>query len=328
MIMMRTLLTSSVLLLATLTSSLAAPPVKTLKELQALQHKVSSVAQKVQPATVSLFSAKNGASGSGVIVNRDGLILTAAHVVRGAEEMNVIFPDGTEARGKVLGANYTRDAAMIQITGKGPWPYAPIGHSKNLKSGDFVVALGHAGGFDAVRTPPVRFGRVLATGSGGFINTDCTLIGGDSGGPLFDLEGRVIAIHSSIGLSLNINNHTGIDGFRRDWERLKRGESWGKLGASTLEDPDNPVIGIYTGRTIGGGVIVTDVVPNGPAHKAGLQRGDIIRSIAGEYIRNQRRLNAVIFQFKPGDSVKVEILRQRKTLTRKVVLGRRGELNR
>ncbi len=104
--------------------------------------------------------------------------------------------------------------------------------SKNLKSGDLVIALGHAGGYDPVRTPPVRFGRVISSDASGFLNTDCTLIGGDSGGPLFDLEGNVIGIHSSIGHSLSVNNHTGIDGFKKGWDRMKKGESWGRLGGT------------------------------------------------------------------------------------------------
>lgn len=317
---------TALIMLATLTGVGADTAVRNLNDLKKLQSQISQVAEKVMPATVSIFSAKNGASGSGVIVNKDGLILTAGHVVRGAEEMTVIFPDGTQAQAKVLGANYTRDSAMIQITDKGPWPYAKIGHSKDLKTGDLVVALGHAGGYDAVRTPPVRFGRVISTDQNGFINTDCTLIGGDSGGPLFDLEGRVIAIHSSIGYSLSINNHTGIQGFRKDWDRLIKGETWGRLGGSSLEDPDNPVIGIFTAQSRSGGIIITDVIRNGPAHQAGLRRGDIIRNIDGKYIRNTRRLNAVIFQFKPGDTVKIRITRGEDTLIRSVKLGRRGDL--
>ncbi|NWK55332.1 trypsin-like peptidase domain-containing protein [Verrucomicrobiaceae bacterium N1E253] len=304
----------------------APDPILSLSDLKSLQANIKQVSKKVMPATVSVFSAKNGASGSGVIVSKDGLILTAGHVVRGAEEMTVIFPDGSQAKGKVLGANYTRDAAMIQITDKGPWPYAPIGHSGKLKTGDPVIALGHAGGYDPVRTPPVRFGRVISTDRQGFINTDCTLIGGDSGGPLFDLQGRVIAIHSSIGYSHKINNHSGIDGFRKDWDKLKSGETWGRLGSSSLDDPDNPVIGIFTAHSRNGGVVITNVIKGGPAFKAGLRGGDIIRSINGNEIRNQRRLSAIIFQFKPGDTVKIRVTRGEDSLTRNVTIGRKGDL--
>ena len=84
------------------------------------------------PATVALLSEKTQSSGSGVITTADGLILTAAHVVQGADEMTVVFPDGEQVPGKVLGANYSKDIAMVQIIGKGPWPFAGMGASKTL----------------------------------------------------------------------------------------------------------------------------------------------------------------------------------------------------
>jgi len=322
----------TLLTLAPLHSGLqAAPTVNNINDLKSLQSKINKVTQKVLPATVSVFSAKNGASGSGVIVSADGLILTAGHVVKGAEEMTVIFPNGKQAQAKVLGANYTNDTGMIQIIDpahSGPWPYASLGDSKKLSTGDFVIALGHAGGYDPVRTPPVRFGRVFSTDNKGFINTDCALIGGDSGGPLFDLHGRVIGIHSSIGYSLSINNHTSIANFLKDWEKLKKGETWGSLGGSALDNPDSPILGIFTLPSSYGGVAVQHVIKGGPAFKAGLRRGDVIRSINNQDIRNSRRLNAIVFQYKPGDTVNIRVHRGGKSLLRKVTLGRRGDFSR
>jgi len=316
---------AALITLTSMTGLHAEPSVRSIQDLKKLQTTINKVVKKVQPATVSIFSAKNGASGSGVIVSSDGLILTAGHVARGAEEMTVIFPDGKQAHAKVLGANYSRDSAMIQITDQGSWPYVSLGYSKGLKTGDLVIALGHAGGYDPVRSAPVRFGRVISTSPNGFINTDCSLIGGDSGGPLFDMHGRLIAIHSSIGYSLKINNHTGIDGFRQDWHKLKNGDTWGQLGGNSLDDPDNPVIGIFTVPTRSGGVAIEQDIKGGPAFKAGLRRGDIIRSINNQYVRNSRRLNAIIFQFNAGDTVKIRITRGNETITRLVTLGRRGD---
>jgi serine protease Do len=194
-----------------------------------LESRIEAVSQQVMPATVALISQKSGSSGSGVITTADGLILTAAHVVQGATELEVVFSDGKQVTGKVLGANFSKDIAMVQITTPGPWPCAEMGDSKSLTAGDWVLALGHSAGFDAARTPPVRFGRVISRGPGYFLTTDCTLIGGDSGGPLFDLDGKIIGINSSIGVSLTNNNHAGIDGFKQDWDRIKGGEAWGKL---------------------------------------------------------------------------------------------------
>lgn len=304
----------------------AKAPVNSLEDLKTIQTKVEAVAKKTLPATVSLFSTKNGASGSGVIVSESGLILTAGHVVRGADEMTVIFPNGKQTQGKVLGANYTRDSAMIQIIdNQKKWPHAEVGYSKDLKVGDLVVALGHAGGYDAVRTPPVRFGRLIARGNNHFVTTDCTLIGGDSGGPLFDLDGRVIGIHSSIGLRLSSNNHASIEGFRQDWDKLVEGKTWGRLGGSSLDDPDSPVIGVIAGDSVEGGMALQAVIEGGPAAEAGIRTGDILMSINGRPIGNLRKLHAELARHKAGNVILVGISREGQKLTRKVELGRRGD---
>ncbi|MEC9055867.1 MAG: trypsin-like peptidase domain-containing protein, partial [Verrucomicrobiota bacterium] len=195
-------------------------------QLKELESKVEEVSRQGLPATVSLFSEKSESSGSGVIISRKGLILTAGHVVEGLEEVTVVFPDGKQARGRVLGSNLSKDAAMVRLEPEGEWPFVALGDSRGTKVGDFVISLGHAGGYDALRSPPVRFGRVVALNPLGFIGTDCALIGGDSGGPLFNLKGEVIGIHSSNWASLMANNHTGVQNFKVDWSSLEKGETW------------------------------------------------------------------------------------------------------
>ena len=171
----------------------AREPANSIADLVKLETKVSQVAAKTMSATVALVSEKTGSSGSGVLVTADGLILTAAHVVQGMSEVDVYFPDGKKWLGKVLGANYSKDIGMVKMIEAGPWPHVELGESKPLEAGDWVVALGHSAGFDPARTPPIRFGRVMSDGPGNFFTTDCTLIGGDSGGPLFDLDGKLVA---------------------------------------------------------------------------------------------------------------------------------------
>ena len=318
---------ATILLIITQSETRAESTINSLADLKAIQTKVEAVSKKVLPATVSLFSTKNGASGSGIIVSEDGLILTAGHVIRGADTVTIIFPDGKQERGKVLGANYTRDSAMVQIIGeKKKWPHAEVGYSKDLEIGDLVIALGHAGGYDAVRTPPVRFGRLISRAHNQFITTDCTLIGGDSGGPLFDLEGRVIGIHSSIGPKLSTNNHASIEGFRENWDRLKEGNTWGRLGSSGLADPDAPVIGILTGDALHGGIAIRAVVEGGPAAEAGIRAGDAVLSINGKAVTNLRALHAEIAKHKSGDTVLIRLIRDEKKISRKLKLGRRGDL--
>ena len=150
-------------LLAALMPLQAREPARNLEDLARLEKKVEAVSRKVMPATVALLSERTGSSGSGVITNESGLILTAAHVVQGADSLLVVFPDGKQVQGKVLGANYSKDIAMVKIVDEGKWPFVEMGASKTLEAGDWVVALGHSAGFDPGRTPPVRFGRVIST---------------------------------------------------------------------------------------------------------------------------------------------------------------------
>lgn len=292
--------------------------VKGLARLRALQDKVERVTEKALPATVSLFSKKSESSGSGVIISREGLILTAGHVVDGLDEITVVFPDGKQASGKVLGSNRTKDSAMVKLVEEGPWPFVELGDSKTVKVGDFVISLGHAGGYDPLRTPPVRFGRVVGANTLGFIGSDCTLIGGDSGGPLFDLEGKLIGIHSSIGASLMSNNHSSIQNFKTDWERLERGETWGKLTMNPLMNPDRPVIGFNVAGSVPGGVKLAEVYRDSPAEVAGMKRGDILVSVDGSKVGTLRELQGILADRKPGDQV--ELTFRRRTETRKTTL--------
>ncbi len=308
-------------------SSQARQPIPDLNELGRLEAKVSAASQKVLPATVALLSERTGSSGSGVITSEDGLILTAAHVVQGAESMLVVFPDGKQVQGKVLGANYSKDIAMVKIQDKGKWPFVTLGQSKSLDAGDWVIALGHSAGFDAARTPPVRFGRVVSKGPGNFLTTDCTLIGGDSGGPLFDTDGKLIAIHSSIGKSLSNNNHAGIDGFREDWDRILNGETWGSLSLNPFANPEMPVLGIGMAMIRGlRGVIVESVVQGSPAAAAGVRTGDLITSFDGSEVRDGGELLQMLAKRQAGDQAKLGIQRDRRKLEVDVMLKRRSEL--
>ena len=305
----------------------AREPARNLGDLTRLESKVEAVAAKVLPATVALLSTRTGSSGSGVIASEDGLILTAAHVVEGTAELLVVFPNGKQVQGKVLGANFSKDVALVRITESGKWPFVAMGTSKPLAAGDWVIALGHSAGFDAGRTPPVRFGRVMSKGPLNFLTTDCTLIGGDSGGPLFDLDGKIVGIHSSIGTPLTTNNHAGIDGFREDWDRLLAGETWGELSMNPFANPEMPVLGIIMGKTRADkGVLVVRMIPSSPAAAGGARTGDVIHSLDGDEVHNDKELLLLLAQHKAGDKVKLGILRDTESLDIKVTLKRRSDL--
>jgi serine protease Do len=302
-------------------------PAATVADLVDLEKKVAAVSAKTMPATVALVSENTGSSGSGVLVSEDGLILTAAHVVQGMKEVDIYFADGKKWLGKVLGANFSKDIGMVKMVEAGPWPFVKIGESKPLEAGDWVVALGHSAGFDPARTPPIRFGRLMSDGPGNYFTTDCTLIGGDSGGPLFDLDAKLVVINSSIGESWKNNNHAGVDGFREDWDRLLKGETWGTLQMNPMANPETPVLGIGMGMNEGtDGVLVYKVEPNSPAAAAGVRVGDVIRSVDGDRVREGAELQEVLVKREVGDKVKLGIVREEAEIEIEVELVKREEL--
>lgn len=201
-----------------------------LAALEKVEKEVQGVAEKATPCIVAITHPERRglASGSGCVIAANGLILTAAHVVGDAKMVNVVFADHKLVHARVLGADYHRDVALAMIAEPGDYPFMELGDTTTLGIGDMVVALGHPGGFDPQRKPPVRFGRVFEFDHNRYIRTDCTLAGGDSGGPLFDLSGRVVGVHSSVGTDLSVNNDVPAEAVRADWDRLMRGDHWGQ----------------------------------------------------------------------------------------------------
>lgn len=298
-----------------------------IEDLRALEVATKRVVDKCTPATVGLFVGMG--AGSGVIVSEDGLVLTAAHV-SGAPgtKCSVVLPDGTRVEGKSLGINAKLDSGMIQITGKskaenGKWPVVQMGKSGDLKKGQWVVSLGHHGGWRAGRPPVARLGQVLDNQKD-LIRTNCTLVGGDSGGPLFDLDGRLIGIHSRIGFTLAHNIHVPMDGFKTDWDQLAASVEVGKapktapvyFGAS-FEDAE--------GKEVKGakGVKVTFVAEDGPAAEGGLRVDDEITSFDGTSVKVADDVRKLLARRRAGDEVEVVVARGARTETLTVTLTRR-----
>ncbi len=200
------------------------PTPKNPQELLALEAQVKQVVAKALPCVVGIRIGTE--QGSGVLVSEDGLVMTAGHVAGKAnQEAVILFHDGKTGKGKTLGVFRSGDAGLVKITDAGKWPFLERGRSADLKPGDWCVALGHPLGYMKDRPPVVRVGRIVQVGEG-LLQTDCALVAGDSGGPLLDLSGKVIGIHSRIGGAMNMNFHVPVDLFTSHWDRLVRGEEW------------------------------------------------------------------------------------------------------
>jgi serine protease Do len=304
-----------------------APSVKNLDDLKQLSSKIIAMSERCVAATVCLMSPNGRGAGSGVIVSEDGLILTAAHV-RAAigNEVVVIFNDGTRKPGKSLGADNNRDAAMVQLTEKGPYPYVEVGSSEKLMRNQWCIAIGHPGGFDPTRTAPLRLGRILSNTR--FITSDSVVVGGDSGGPLYDTDGNVIGIHSNIGATLSENRHVPIKAFHDYWEQMKKGETRGtRFSGQGNIDPNRTILGTQLAPTNkDGGVPISGIIPKSPAEKAGLKAGDIIVAVDKQDVETREKLIANIGKKKPGDKVTLSIMRGDEKKDIQVVLGRLGDL--
>lgn len=294
-----------------------------LNSLRSRQAKVQEVVAKNMGAVVAVTDGIG--FGSGVIVSEDGLVLTAAHVMaNGGDNYRIVFPGGKEVKAKPLGKNLNMDAGMVRIAEPGKYPFVELGKYKKLKLGDWCVCLGHPGGYELGRTPPVRVGKVLELNKNDLV-TDCALIGGDSGGPLFDLDGKLIGIHSSIGNNIAINRHVSVDTYKQCWDKLVAGKQWGNL-PSLNSNPDTD----KSEKRAGLGVSIepsqtqakiTRVRSGSPAERVGMKVGDIITAFDGKQITSSTALIDLIKQKKPGDSAKVTTVRNSTVLNYQVILS-------
>lgn len=292
--------------------------VTSVDELRSLERQVEETSKRVIPATVGLQIG--AASGSGVIVSPDGWVLTAGHVSdEPGRAVTIILHDGRRVKGISMGSNKTVDSGLVRILDKGPWPYAQMGTSEDLKKGQWLIAIGHPGGYRVGRSPVVRLGRLTAADVS-TLTTDNTLVGGDSGGPLYDLDGRVIGIHSRISQLVTVNMHVPVDQYVKDWDRMAKGESWGNLGPR-LPQFRLPYMGIQWENSEGG-LKLRSVVEGSPADKAGLRAGDTILKIDGRDMKTQADVTYVLQRRAAGQVISVEVLREgAENQTLKVRLG-------
>lgn len=286
------------------------------KDLYAIQHRLQELLPKAKKGLVAIEA--NDGAGSGVIISPEGLILTAAHVIgKTGKKMKVRFANGKRASAISLGGSELSDAGMLKIIDEGPWPFVDMAENQSSQIGDWCFGLGHPGGFDAKRGIVVRIGRIIGK-KDETMQTDSRLLGGDSGGPLFDFQGKVIAIHSRISQKPDQNFHVPIESFQANWDFFKNQdlltfneiEKGGFLGVACEEEED--------------GLLVKSIVPNSAAAEAGLQAGDVLVKIDDQWVNNREKLTILISSKKPNEEVSIEYKRENTTNRIQLKLGIRS----
>ena len=282
------------------------------------------------PMMPSPQQQKHTSLGSGFIISNDGYILTNNHVVDHADKVTVRLQDRRTLTATVIGTDPTYDIALLKVDAGGSLPAVSIGDSRSLKPGQWVLAIGSPFGFDYTVTQGIvsAVGRNLGQRDQpytSFIQTDVPINRGNSGGPLFDLQGRVVGINLQI--YSNTGDYTGvsfsipIDVAMNAVQQLKSNGyvSRGMLGV-TMQSVDDDIVKAFK-LDNGAGAAVVDVSPDSGAAKAGIQPGDIILSYNGQTLQQASDLPPLVGMTKPGTRVPLEILRNGKKQTLQVAIG-------
>lgn len=298
---------------------------------------IRSILEKVGPSVVSIHTGtrQGDAAGSGIIINKDGLILTNAHVIEGATSIEVDLNDGRSATATVVGSVTDNDVALVSVKGLDNLTPAVLGSSSDLQVGDSVVAIGNA--LNLGEAPSVTTGIVSAVGRSlqsptgatltDLIQTDAAINPGNSGGALVNSQGDVVGVNTAIlADAQNIGFALSIDSIKSIIDDVVAGKSVNVarplLGVETLDvsmvDPE--VIQRFD-ITVTSGAFVQRVTSGTGAQAAGIEPGDVITKIDGSRVRSAQDVSQAIKSHKPGDAVKVTFERGTSEKTVTATLG-------
>ena len=266
--------------------------------------------------------------GSGFIIDASGYIVTNNHVVKDAEEVFVVLNDDTELEAKIIGVDDKTDLAVLKVEPKTPLTAVPFGDSDGARVGDWVIAIGNPLGFGGTVTAGIVSARGRDINSGpydNYIQTDAPINKGNSGGPLFNMDGEVIGINTAIyspnggsigiGFSVPSNLAQGVVNQLREFGTTRRG--W--LGVTIQQVTDE--IAESLGLPEASGALVSTVHEQSPAASAGIKTGDVIRKFNGKTVPSSRRLPRMVADAAVGNTVPVEVWRAGETITLDVELG-------
>jgi serine protease Do len=270
--------------------------------------------------------------GSGFIISADGYIITNDHVVGEATKITVRLSDKEEYTAKVVGRDEKTDLALIKIEANRPLPTLPLGDSADLQVAEWVLAIGNPFGLEQTVTVGIVSAKARVIGAGAyddFIQTDASINPGNSGGPLLNLRGEVVGINSSIfsqgggnvgiGFAIPVNLAKSITDQLRETGKVTRG--WLGVSIQTVTPELAKSFGLEEPR----GALVADVTADGPAEKAGLQRGDVITAFEGKTVKDSHELPTLVAQSPVGKNAEVKVLRGGKERSFSVTLGQMPE---
>lgn len=338
-------LTSLLLFEPFLGISTAAEELSGLRLLEEIQSVLVTLADRVKPAVVNIAplsaSVKSGdtprdrgpnnpGTGSGVIVDKEGLIVTNNHVVGDAKEVEVRLSDKSKFIGQVIGRDPDTDIAIVKITPTTDLPTVSFGDSSKVRVGQWVMAVGNPFSLDRTVTLGVVSGlerdAVRLSRYEAFIQTDASINPGNSGGPLFNIKGEVIGINTAIinyaqgiGFAIPSNMVQQVAGQLRARGKVTRG--WLGVG---IQEVTAELAGKF-GIKENDGVLVNDVFENEPAARAGLKPGDIITKVDGRRVETPAGLSRAVAGLTPGTKIELDVIRSGERRTVTVDLGERKE---
>jgi serine protease Do len=257
--------------------------------------------------------------GTGVIIDKEGFILTNNHVVELTDEIKVKLADGREFTAKIVGRDPKTDLALIRIEPDGPFTPLPLGDSDKLEVGDWVVAIGNPFGLGNTVTAGIVSAKYRQIGTGSydnFIQTDASINPGNSGGPLLNTAGEVVGINTAIfsrgGGSVGIGFAIPINMAKDLLPQLKKGKvvrGWLGVMIQRITPDLKDKLGLKDKK----GALVADIPPGGPADKAGIKRGDVIVSFDEKEIKEMKDLPYIVASTPVGKTVTVEVIRKGRT---------------
>src|SRR5882724_9102063 len=266
--------------------------------------------------------------GSGVIVDPSGIALTNAHVVERATDIEVVTAEGKKHKAKIVGLDKRTDLAVLRLQGGGPYPSASLGDSDKVRVGDWVLAIGSPFGLQQTVTAGIISAKGRSIGQGpydDFLQTDAAINPGNSGGPLVNMSGEVVGINSAIlsrtGGNVGIGFSIPVNMAKRIYTELaaKGKVTRGWLGVSI--QPLTPELAKSFGLKEPNGVLISDIVQDGPAAKAGVAAGDVIMEFDRKKVDSPQELQKVVAATAPGRAVPLKVWREKAEKMLEIKIG-------